>query len=291
VSASPGARIAKRFAALAADGRAGLVTFVTAGDPDRKTAAAILDGLPKAGADVIELGMPFSDPMADGPVIQASSLRALRAGQKMATTLDAVRRFRTRDPDTPVVLMGYYNPIYRYGDARFSQDAASAGVDGLIVVDLPPEEEGELRPHATEAGLSLIRLVSPNTSDARIAALMKGTSGFVYHVSITGITGTRSAEASGVAKVVRRIRAATSLPVAVGFGIRTPEQAAEIARVADAAVVGSAIVQKIADGLDAGGRARPDTATSVLDYVSELARGVRAARNDEARAAGRGAHT
>jgi tryptophan synthase alpha chain len=187
--------------------------------------------------------------------------------------------------------MGYYNPIYRYGDARFSQDAASAGVDGLIVVDLPPEEEGELRPHATEAGLSLIRLVSPNTSDARIAALMKGTSGFVYHVSITGITGTRSAEASGVAKVVRRIRAATSLPVAVGFGIRTPEQAAEIARVADAAVVGSAIVQKIADGLDAGGRARPDTATSVLDYVSELARGVRAARNDEARAAGRGAHT
>jgi tryptophan synthase alpha chain len=291
VSASPGARIAKRFAALAADGRAGLVTFVTAGDPDRKTAAAILDGLPKAGADVIELGMPFSDPMADGPVIQASSLRALRAGQKMATTLDAVRRFRTRDPDTPVVLMGYYNPIYRYGDARFSQDAASAGVDGLIVVDLPPEEEGELRPHATDAGLSLIRLVSPNTSDARIAALMKGTSGFVYHVSITGITGTRSAEASGVAKVVRRIRAATSLPVAVGFGIRTPEQAAEIARVADAAVVGSAIVQKIADGLDAGGRARPDTATSVLDYVSELARGVRAARNDEARAAGRGAHT
>jgi len=291
VSASPGARIAKRFATLAADGRAGLVTFVTAGDPDRKTAAAILDGLPKAGADVIELGMPFSDPMADGPVIQASSLRALRAGQKMATTLDAVRRFRTRDPDTPVVLMGYYNPIYRYGDARFSQDAASAGVDGLIVVDLPPEEEGELRPHATEAGLSLIRLVSPNTSDARIAALMKGTSGFVYHVSITGITGTRSAEASGVAKVVRRIRAATSLPVAVGFGIRTPEQAAEIARVADAAVVGSAIVQKIADGLDAGGRARPDTATSVLDYVSELARGVRAARNDEARAAGRGAHT
>ena len=291
MSASPGARIAKRFAALAADGRAGLVTFVTAGDPDRETAAAILDGLPKAGADVIELGMPFSDPMADGPVIQASSLRALRAGQKMATTLDAVRRFRTRDPDTPVVLMGYYNPIYRYGDARFSQDAASAGVDGLIVVDLPPEEEGELRPHATEAGLSLIRLVSPNTSDARIAALMKGTSGFVYHVSITGITGTRSAEASGVAKVVRRIRAATSLPVAVGFGIRTPEQAAEIARVADAAVVGSAIVQKIADGLDAGGRARPDTATSVLDYVSELARGVRAARNDEARAAGRGAHT
>jgi tryptophan synthase alpha chain len=291
VSASPGARIAKRFAALAADGRAGLVTFVTAGDPDRKTAAAILDGLPKAGADVIELGMPFSDPMADGPVIQASSLRALRAGQKMATTLDAVRRFRTRDPDTPVVLMGYYNPIYRYGDARFSQDAASAGVDGLIVVDLPPEEEGELRPHATDAGLSLIRLVSPNTSDARIAALMKGTSGFVYHVSITGITGTRSAEASGVAKVVRRIRAATSLPVAVGFGIRTPEQAAEIARVADAAVVGSAIVQKIADGLDAGGRARPDTATSVLDYVSELARGVRAARNDEARAAGRGART
>ena len=284
MSGAPGARIAKRFAALAAEGRAGLVTFVTAGDPDAATAAAILDGLPKAGADVIELGMPFSDPMADGPVIQAASLRALRAGQKMATTLDLVRYFRTKDRDTPVVLMGYYNPIYRYGDERFSKDAASAGVDGLIVVDLPPEEEGELRPHATEAGLSLIRLVSPNTSDARIAALMKGTSGFVYHVSITGITGTRSAEASGVAKVVRRIRAATSLPVAVGFGIRTPEQAAEIARVADAAVVGSSIVQKIADGLDAGGRARPDTATSVLDYVSELARGVRAARNDLARA-------
>jgi len=284
VSASPGARIAKRFATLAADGRAGLVTFVTAGDPDAATAAAILDGLPQAGADLIELGMPFSDPMADGPVIQASSLRALRAGQKMASTLDAVRRFRTRDRDTPVVLMGYYNPIYRYGDERFSKDAASAGVDGLIVVDLPPEEEGELRPHATASGLSLIRLVSPNTSDARIAALMKGTSGFVYHVSITGITGTRSAEASGVAKVVRRIRAATSLPVAVGFGIRTPEQAAEIARVADAAVVGSSIVQKIADGLDAGGRARPDTAKSVFDYVAELARGVRAARTEKARA-------
>jgi len=265
---NPGERIAKRFAALKTEGRAGLVTFITAGDPDPKTSAAILDGLPAAGADVIEIGMPFSDPMADGPVIQASSLRAIRAGQKMAGTLDMVRRFRARDADTPIILMGYFNPIHHYGPAKFASDAAQAGVDGLIVVDLPPEEESELRGPADRAGLSLIRLVSPNTSDERIATLMQGTSGFVYYVSITGITGTRSAEATGVAKSVARIRKATKLPVAVGFGIKTPAQAEEIARVADAAVVGSAIVEKIASG----------DAKSVLGYVSELAQGVRKAR-------------
>jgi tryptophan synthase alpha chain len=265
---SAGVRIAKRFAALKSEGRAGLVTFVTAGDPNPKTSAAILDGLPAAGADVIELGMPFSDPMADGPVIQASSLRAIRAGQKMTGTLDMVRRFRRRDSDTPIVLMGYYNPIHRYGVDRFAADASAAGVDGLIIVDLPPEEEAELKGPADRAGLSIIRLVSPNTSDARIATLMRGSSGFVYYISITGITGTRSAEASGVAKSVARIRKATSLPIAVGFGIKTPEQAEEIARVADAAVVGSAIVERVAGG----------DAESVLGYVSELARGVRRAR-------------
>ena len=265
---TPGARIAKRFAALKAEGRAGLVTFITAGDPDPTTSAAILAGLPAAGADVIELGMPFSDPMADGPVIQASSLRAIRAGQKMRGTLAMVRKFRAADADTPIILMGYFNPIHHYGADAFVTDATAAGVDGLIIVDLPPEEESELKVAADRAGLSLIRLVSPNTSDARIARLMQGTSGFVYYVSITGITGTRSAEASGVAKSVARIKKATSLPVAVGFGIKTPEQAEEIARVADAAVVGSAIVEHASKG----------NAKAVLSYVSDLAKGVRRAR-------------
>jgi tryptophan synthase alpha chain len=263
-----GARIAKRFAALKGEGRAGLVTFITAGDPDAKTSYAILAGLPGAGADVIEIGMPFTDPMADGPVIQASSLRALRAGQKMRGTLEMVRQFRARDADTPIVLMGYFNPIHHYGVEKFAADASEAGVDGLIVVDLPPEEEAELKAPADRAGLSLIRLVSPNTSDARITELMRGTSGFVYYVSITGITGTRSAEATGVAKSVARIKKATALPVAVGFGIKTPEQAEEIARVADAAVVGSAIVEQVAKG----------DAKAVLSYVSDLAKGVRRAR-------------
>ncbi len=275
---APGARIAARFAALKAERRAGLVAFVTAGDPDPAISAEILDGLPAAGADLIEIGMPFSDPMADGPLIQAASLRALRAGQNMAKTLEMVRRFRKHDAATPIILMGYYNPIYRYGDARFARDAAEAGIDGMIIVDLPPEEEGELRPHAETAGLSLIRLVSPNTPDARIATLMQGTSGFVYYVSITGITGTASAEATGVARTVARIRAATALPVAVGFGIKTPAQAADIAKVADAAVVGSAIVAQIADRVDMDGNAAPGTARAVLDYVSALARGVRGAR-------------
>jgi tryptophan synthase alpha chain len=265
---TPGARIAKRFALLKAEGRAGLVTFITAGDPDPTTSATILAGLPHAGADVIELGMPFSDPMADGPVIQASSLRAIRSGQKMRGTLDMVRKFRAADGDTPIILMGYFNPIHHYGVDTFAADAAAAGVDGLIIVDLPPEEEAELKLPADRAGLSLIRLVSPNTSDARIATLMQSTSGFVYYVSITGITGTRSAEASGVAKSVARIKKATSLPVAVGFGIKTPEQAEEIARVADAAVVGSAIVEHAAKG----------DAKAVLSYVSDLATGVRRAR-------------
>lgn len=264
----PGARIAKRFAALKSEGRAGLVTFITAGDPDAKTSAAILSGLPAAGADVIEVGMPFSDPMADGPVIQASSLRAIRAGQKMRGTLAMVRAFRANDADTPIVLMGYFNPVHHYGVETFASDAAEAGVDGLIVVDLPPEEEAELKIPADRAGLSIIRLVSPNTSDARIARLMQASSGFVYYVSITGITGTRSAEAVGVGKSVARIRKATNLPVAVGFGIKTPEQAEEVARVADAAVVGSAIVERCAAG----------DAKAVHAYVAELAKGVRRAR-------------
>ncbi len=275
---APGARIAARFAALKEEGRAGLVAFVTAGDPDPEISAAILDGLPAAGADLIELGMPFSDPMADGPVIQAASLRALKSGQNMVKTLAMVRKFRTRNRETPVILMGYYNPIYRYGDARFARDAAESGVDGMIIVDLPPEEEGELRPHADAAGLSLIRLVSPNTPEPRIATLMGGTSGFVYYVSITGITGTRSAEAGSVERAVERIRRATSLPVAVGFGIKTPDQAGAIARVADAAVVGTSIVNQVAERVDEDGKAAPDTARAVLDYVAALAKGVRGAR-------------
>ena len=251
-----------------AEGRAALVTYVMAGDPDPETSLAILRSLPKAGADIVEFGLPFTDPMADGPAIQAAGLRALKVGQDTVKTLDLVRRFRAEDADTPVILMGYFNPIHLYGVEDFAADAVAAGVDGLIVVDLPPEEEAELKVPADRVGLSLIRLVSPNTSDARIARLMQGTSGFVYYVSITGITGTRSAEASGVAKSVARIKKATTLPVAVGFGVKTPEQAEEIARVADAAVVGSAIVEHAAKG----------DAKAVLSYVSDLAKGVRRAR-------------
>lgn len=273
-----GGRIERRFAALGAEGRAGLVTFVTAGDPDPATAARILEGLPAAGADVVELGMPFTDPMADGPSIQAAGLRALKAGQTMRRTLDMVRSFRQRDADTPLVLMGYYNPIHSWGPERFCADAAAAGVDGLIVVDLPPEEDAELRAPADAAGLRVVRLATPTTDDARLPAVLKGASGFVYHVSIAGITGAASADEASVAAAVARLKRATDLPVAVGFGIKTPEAAAAIARVADAAVVGSAIVDRIAAGLDADGRARPGLADEVLGFVRALAAGVRGAR-------------
>jgi tryptophan synthase alpha chain len=270
-------RIARRFASLKAEGRGGLVTFVTAGDPDYDTALALAKGLPGAGADVIELGMPFTDPMADGPAIQASSLRALKAGQNMKKTLALVRGFRAGDADTPIVLMGYYNPIYQYGVDRFLRDAIAAGVDGLIVVDLPPEEDEELCLPALAAGVNFIRLATPTTDDKRLPTVLTNTSGFVYYVSIMGITGTRSASATDVAGAVARLKRHTDLPVAVGFGIRTPAQAAEVARAADAAVVGSALVSCIADNLDAAGKAKPGLVDDVLGLVRSLAEGVRGA--------------
>ncbi len=277
MSAAPD-RIGARFATLKAEGRAGLVTFITAGDPDFDTSLEILSGLPAAGADVIELGMPFSDPMADGPAIQAASLRALHSGQNMIKTLDMVRRFRERDAATPIVLMGYYNPIYIYGNDRFLADAKAAGVDGLIVVDLPPEEDTELCLPALKAGLHFIRLATPTTDEKRMGKVLTNTSGFIYYVSITGITGTRAADAGDVGGRVAGLRKRTDLPIAVGFGIKTPEQAAAIARVADAAVVGSALVEVIRAGLDAGGKAGTALVKDALSYVSALAGGVRGAR-------------
>jgi tryptophan synthase alpha chain len=274
---APG-RIARRFAALAAEGRAGLVTFITAGDPDLETSRAILHGLPAAGADIIELGMPFTDPMADGPAIQAAGLRALSTGGSMVRTLELVRGFRQTDDDTPIVLMGYFNPIYAYGVPRFLDDARAAGVDGLIVVDLPPEEDAELCLPAMDAGVNFIRLATPTTDDQRLSMVMRNTSGFVYYVSVTGITGAASADDREVALAVERLKRHTTLPVAVGFGIKTPAQAAAIARVADAAVVGSAIIGQIAAGLDERGRPRPGLAGDVLDFVRGLAEGVRGAR-------------
>jgi tryptophan synthase alpha chain len=277
--ATDSGRIARRFGALRDAGRGGLVTFVTAGDPDLDASLAILEGLPKAGADLIEIGMPFSDPMADGPAIQASSLRALKAGTTLRGTLDLVSRFRAEDGDTPVVLMGYYNPIYRYGVDRFIADFKAAGADGLIVVDLPPEEDEELCVPALDAGVNFIRLATPTTDDARLPAVLRNTSGFVYYVSITGITGTRSADESEVSAAVKRLRRHTPLPIAVGFGIKSPEQAAAIAAVADAAVVGSALVARIADRLDSTGRATPSLVGDLLGFVRALAEGVRVARS------------
>ena len=268
-------RIARRFAELKAAARGGLVTFVTAGDPDYDTALALVKGLPGAGADVIELGMPFTDPMADGPAIQASSLRALKAGQNMKKTLALVRGFRAGDADTPIVLMGYYNPIYQYGVDRFLKDAIAAGVDGLIVVDLPPEEDEELCLPALAAGVNFIRLATPTTDDKRLPTVLTNTRGFVYYVSIMGITGTRSAKAADVAGAVARLKRHTGLPVAVGFGIKTPAQAAEVAAAADAAVVGSALVSRIADNLDASAKAKPGLVDDVLGLVQALAEGVR----------------
>jgi tryptophan synthase alpha chain len=271
-------RLAARFAELKQAGRGGLVTFVTAGDPDFETSWEILKGLPAAGADAIELGMPFSDPMADGPAIQASSLRALNAGMTLKKTLELARSFRAGDARTPLILMGYYNPIYRYGVDRFLADFKSAGGDGLIVVDLPPEEDDELCLPALKAGVNFIRLATPTTDDRRLPKVLSNTSGFVYYVSIMGITGTRSATEDEVAAAVNRLKRHTALPVAVGFGIKTPAQAAAVARVADAAVVGSALVGKVADGLDAVGKAKPGLAGEVLRLVRDLAEGVRNAR-------------
>ena len=271
-------RIARRFAALKAEGRAGLVTFLTAGDPDRDTSLALIRGLPGAGADLIEIGMPFTDPMADGPAIQAASLRALAAGMTLSGTLDLVRAFRAGDAETPVILMGYFNPIYRYGVARFLTDAKAAGVDGLIVVDLPPEEDDELCLPALAAGISFIRLATPTTDDARLPAVLRHTSGFVYYVSIAGITGTAAASDQAIAEAVTRLRRHTGLPVAVGFGITSRERAAAVATVADAAVVGSAIVSRLAAGLDADSKASAGLVEDVLGFVRDLAAGVRGAR-------------
>ncbi len=268
-------RIRRRFEALAAAGRGGLVAFVTAGDPDYHTSKEIVLGLAAAGADLIELGMPFSDPMADGPAVQAASLRALKSGMTLAKVLDLVRDLREADDDTPVVLMGYYNPIYSYGPEKFLGQARAAGVDGLIIVDLPPEEDVELCLPALAAGINFIRLATPTTDAARLPAVLANTSGFVYYVSVMGITGTKSASDDAVRDAVERLRGHTDLPIAVGFGIRTPEQARAVSRVANAAVVGSAIVDRVVAGLGEDGQPTPGLAGSVLDYVGELAAGVR----------------
>jgi tryptophan synthase alpha chain len=271
-------RIDSRFAELKEQGRAALVTFLTAGDPDPETSLAILRAIPAAGADVVELGMPFTDPMADGPAIQMSSQRALKASQTLKKTLDMVHAFRQGDDATPLVLMGYYNPIYIYGVDRFLRDAKSAGVDGLIVVDLPPEEDAELCLPALKAGLNFIRLATPTTDDKRLPAVLANTSGFVYYVSITGITGTATPDPGKVAAAVARIKRHTRLPVAVGFGVRTAEQAAAIASGTDGVVVGSALVNALKGSLDRDDKATAKTVTVVVNLVAELARGVRGAR-------------
>jgi tryptophan synthase alpha chain len=274
-------RIDHRFTELKTAGRAALVTFLTAGDPDPETSLAILRALPEAGADVIELGMPFTDPMADGPAIQMSSQRALKAGQTLKKTLDMVRAFRKTENSTPIVLMGYYNPIYIYGVERFLTDAKSAGVDGLIVVDLPPEEDEELCLPALAAGLNFIRLATPTTDDKRLPAVLANTSGFVYYVSITGITGAATPDPGKVTGAVARIKRHTGLPVAVGFGVRTAEQAAAIASGADGVVVGSALVSALKASLDRDDKATAKTVEAVTGLVAELARGVRGARADK----------
>ncbi len=270
-------RIDRRFAALKQEGRAALVTFTMAGDPDYATSVALLKALPKAGADVIELGMPFTDPMADGPAIQAAGLRALHAGQTLKKTLAAVREFRAGDDVTPLVLMGYYNPIYIYGVDRFLADAKAAGVDGLIVVDLPPEEDGELCLPALHAGLNFIRLATPTTDDKRLPTVLTNTSGFVYYVSITGITGSAAPDAGKVAAAVARIKRHTKLPVCVGFGVRTAEQARAIADGADGVVVGSALVEAVRKSLDVDAAPTAATVAAVTDLVKALAQGVRSA--------------
>jgi len=275
-------RIEKRFAALKAEGRAALVTFLMSGDPDADASLAIIKALPAAGADVIELGMPFTDPMADGPAIQAAGLRALNAGQTLRKTLQLVRDFRKADDATPIILMGYYNPIYIYGVAPFLADAKAAGVDGLIIVDLPPEEDDELCLPALKAGLNFIRLATPTTDDKRLPAVLANTSGFVYYVSITGITGAAIANADTVKAAVARIKRHTKLPVAVGFGVKTAAHARTIAEGADGVVVGTALVEALRNSLDGGNKATPRTVTAVADLVAELAAGVRGARRQAA---------
>jgi tryptophan synthase alpha chain len=271
-------RIDKRFAALKAEGRAALVTFLMAGDPDPDSSLAIVKALPAAGADVIELGMPFTDPMADGPAIQAAGLRALTAGQTQVKTLALVREFRKADDATPIVLMGYYNPIYIYGVDKFLIDAKAAGVDGLIIVDLPPEEDDELCLPALKAGLNFIRLATPTTDDKRLPAVLNNTSGFVYYVSITGITGAAAPDPGKVSTAVARIKRHTALPVAVGFGVRTAAQAGAIAANADGVVVGSALVDVLQQSLDQDNKATKTTVAAIADLVARLAAGVRSAR-------------
>src|ERR1700756_2686298 len=271
-------RIDTRFAQLKKEGRSAFVAFVTAGDPDPKTSLAIVKALPKAGADIIELGMPFSDPMADGPSIQAAGLRALKAGMTLKKTLELVRAFRADDNTTPLVLMGYYNPIYIHGVDSFLSDAKSAGVDGLIIVDLPPEEDTELCVPALKAGLNFIRLATPTTDDKRLPAVLANTSGFVYYVSVTGITGGASADSKVVGDAVARIKRHTDLPVCVGFGIRTPDAARAIAERADGSVVGTALVDALRGSLDGEGRATAKTVNAVAELAASLAQGVRAAK-------------
>ena len=271
-------RIEQRFAALKNEGRAGLITYLTCGDPDAESFAQILEGLPKAGADLIEVGVPFSDPMADGPAIQAAGLRALKAGMTLAKVLAVVHGFRANDKATPIVLMGYYNPIFHYGVQKFLADAKAAGVDGLIVVDLPPEHDEELCLPAKVVGLDFIRLATPTTDDKRLPQVLKNTQGFLYYVAVAGVTGTKSAAGDVITAAVTRLKMHTDLPVAVGFGIRTPAQAAAVAKVADAAVVGSALVERVASSLDAGGRATPALIKAVLGDVQALSTGVKGAR-------------
>ena len=265
-------RIEEKFAELKSRNKAGLVTFLTAGEPDPDTAQSILNGLPEAGADIIELGMPFSDPMADGPAIQLANLRALDKGMTLKKTLDQVRTFRQLDDDTPIVLMGYYNPIHYYGSQKFIDDAIDAGVDGLIIVDLPPEEDDELCHPCLTSGLNWIRLATPTANDERLSVILKNSSGFVYYVSITGITGTHSGQQADIGQAVNRIKSKTNLPVAVGFGIKTAEQVAQIVKDADAAVVGSALVNKIAEGIDHQQSAE-EIKSNLLSFVTELSSG------------------
>ena len=271
-------RIERRFAQLKQEGRAGLVIYLMAGDPDPDTSLALFEGVAEAGADLIEIGMPFSDPMADGPSIQAAGLRALKAGATLRSTLAMVRRLRERDADTPFVLMGYYNPIYRYGAEAFAKDAVAAGVDGAIIVDLPPEEDVELAGPARAAGLDLVRLATPTSDEARLPAVVNHASGFIYYVAIAGITGTRSADAAAVRAAIERLRKFTKLPVAAGFGIKNPAQAADVAKAADAAAIGTVIVDRLALNLDPEGKAKPGLVDAVLADIRALAAGVRTAR-------------
>ena len=268
-------RIDAKFEQLKAEGRKAFVSYTMAGDPDAATSLEVIKGLPAAGVDIIELGLPFTDPMADGPAIQAANLRALASGASLMSTLDMVRRFRENNSRTPVILMGYFNPIYQYGPSRFVTDAVAAGVDGLIMVDLPPEEDEELCDPARTAGLHWVRLVTPTSNESRLKQVLQNTSGFIYYVSIAGITGTRSAAASAIGEALATVRKHTQLPIAVGFGINTAEQVRETGEVADGAVVGSAIIREIENNLDASGCAKPELLDRVTGLVSDLAGGLR----------------